>query len=98
MNKSVFDTLTSNHYKTLKALYDHHAIAKNGRMVISVTQREIAEFLQVSTPTVIVIFKSLIKDKLIERDKGARGRYYMTEAGAWAVNCFERAWQERSNG
>ena len=95
MDRELLESLTTNHYKTLKALYERQAEKKGGQRVIAVTQREIAEELKVSKPTVVGIFRALSKSGLISKDAGTRGRYYMTEEGNWVVKCFEQVLKGR---
>ena len=97
MERTSFDKLTTNHYKALKALYDRHAVTRDGYRIVAATQREIAELLKVSNPTIVSIFKSLSEDEFIARDESTRGRYYLTNDGLRVVECFEQALRGRES-
>lgn len=98
MERKVLDALTTNHYKALKFMYDRRSVPQSGQRIVSITQREIGEFLKVSKPTVIVIVRNLREFGLITQDEVTKGRYYITDDGDRTVKSFEANFSDEQAG
>ena len=77
-------------FRTLSALYD----LKDDKNLVRVTQQELADILQISRPTVNIIFTKLLNEGYLFQDKDRVAHYYLTPDAIKVVKLFRKLEQQ----
>ena len=80
---SIFITNT---YRVLSYMYDK----KDKNNVVSITQNEIAQALELNKSTVNMFMKTLKEKGYVVQDEEHLGRYYLTESAVKTVSLFKK--------
>ena len=79
-------------FRALSVLYD----LRDDKNLIRITQQELADVLQISRPTVNIIFTKLRNEGYLMQDKDRVAHYYLTVDAIKVIKMFRKLEQQNN--